>query len=412
MVDMAENKFTETKNGGMRIRVVLLQPFLSHYRKPIFHLLCRQEHPKPSYTFWSDIVGKDGIKTIDFQNSKIAPQYGGLNWQKISNIWLGKVFLWQTAAIKLALNQEVDCIIFSGTMYHLSTWISAVIARFKGKRVLMWTHGYLSEEKNAKGWLRELFYRLANGLLVYGHQSRNFLLNRGFDAEKIYVVYNSLNYKLQCRIREKTTRGQLDNLKTQLFAVPDLPVLIYIGRLTSQKKLSILLKAVYILKKTGYDLNVLLVGNGPERLLLEQDAKRYRIADNVVFYGSCYDEEEIGPLIMLSDICVAPGEIGLTCMHVMAYGVPAITHDQSDLQMPEWEAISPGVTGTLFKYDDSQDLARVTRAWLQQDIPREQVSANCYEIIGRYYNARYQTKIINGAVCGVGVSDLLSKGGA
>ena len=40
------------------------------------------------------------------------------------------------------------------------------------------------------------------------------------------------------------------------------------------------------------------------------------------------------------------------------------------------------------------------------------VSANCYEIIGRYYNARYQTNIINGAVSGVGVSDLLSKGGA
>ncbi len=406
---MNEKELHEKQYGKRQLCVALIQPFLSHYREPIFNLLCRQEYPNPRYSFMSDIVSNNGIKTIDFQKSEIVPQNGGLRWKKISNIWFGKIFLWQSAAIRLALDKEVDCIIFLGIMYHFSTWISAILARIRGKRVLMWTHGYLREEKGFKGWVREKFYRLANGLLIYGHCSRDLLLKRGFASEQIYVVYNSLNYEQQCRIREKTTREKLKNLKKHLFVAPDLPVLIYIGRLTPQKKLSMLLKAAHILKESGFGLNVIFVGDGPERYSLEQDAIRCGITNNVVFYGSCYDEEEIGPLIMLSDICVAPGEIGLTCMHVLAYGVPVITHDKSDLQMPEWEAIMSGVTGALFQHGDSRDLARVIKEWLERDTPREQVRANCYEIIGNYYNATYQTKTINGAVCGVSATDLLNK---
>jgi glycosyltransferase involved in cell wall biosynthesis len=406
---MNEKENSEKQNGKRQLHVVLQQHFLPSYRKPIFNLLCKQEYPNPRYSFLSDTVSQNGIKTIDFQDSEIAPQNGGLHWEKTSNVWFGKIFLWQSAAIRLAFDKKIDCIIFLGTMYHLSTWISAIFARIRGKRVLMWTHGYLCEEKNFKGWVREKFYRLANGLLVYGHRSRDLLLKRGFDSEKIYVVYNSLNYEQQCRVREKTTGEKLKNLKKQLFVMPDLPVLIYIGRLTPQKKLSMLLKAAQILKKNGFDLNVIFIGDGPERYSLEQDTIRFGITNNVVFYGPCYDEEEIGPLIMLSDICVSPGEIGLTCMHVLAYGTPVITHNNSDLQMPEWEAIRPSVTGAFFQHGNSRNLAQVIKEWLEQDTPREQIRVNCYKIIDHYYNATYQAKIINCAVRGISVTDLLNK---
>jgi glycosyltransferase involved in cell wall biosynthesis len=93
-------------------------------------------------------------------------------------------------------------------------------------------------------------------------------------------------------------------------------------------------------------------------------------------------------------------------MHALAYGIPVITHDNPDLQMPEWEAIKPGVTGALFRYGDSRDLARIIKEWLERDTPHEQVRANCYEIIDRYYNATYQTKMITGAVHGICATDL------
>ncbi|NQU32376.1 MAG: glycosyltransferase [Bacteroidetes bacterium] len=392
-----------------RLRVVLLQPFLSHYREPIYNLLCRQEYPNPKYSFLSDIVNNSGIKTIDFQQSRIAVQNGGLHWQKVSNVWFGKNFLWQLAAIRLALDKDVDCIILLGNMYYISNWIGAILARLTGKRILLWTHGYLREEKGIKGWIREKFYKLSDGLLLYGNRGRQLLRRRGFDPECLYVVYNSLNYEEQCKVRDNCSAEVLKGIRQSLFSLSDLPVLIFVGRLTPQKKLSMLIEAAHILKKKGIELNILFVGDGPERKNFEQLVLSYSMTSNVVFYGACYTEEELGPLFMLSDLCVAPGEIGLTCMHAFAYGIPVVTHDNPDLQGPEWEAIQPGITGELFRYDDVQDLARVIAGWLELGKSRKQLSVDCRRIIDRYYNPSYQAMVINGAVCGVSVADMLDK---
>lgn len=112
---------------------------------------------------------------------------------------------------------------------------------------------------------------------------------------------------------------------------------------------------------------------------------------------------------MLSDLCVAPGEIGLTCMHALAYGIPVVTHDNPDFQMPEWEAIQPGITGELFRYGDVQDLARVIADWFKLGKSRKQLSVDCRTIIDRCYNPSYQAMVINGAVAGIPASKLLCK---
>ena len=388
------------------MRVAIILPYCSHYRLPIYNLLCRQNIPEPIYYFFADVEVKEKIKLIEFSKSEIDPDQGGLRWCKINNIWLGRILLWQSSAISIAFKKKFDCIIFIGSMYYLSTWFATILARFRGKRVLMWTHGYLRDERNLKGWIRERFYRLADGLLLYGHRARGILINRGYDPGKLYVVYNSLDYSSQCKVRETITQENLNELKKELFVINSFPVLIFIGRLTPQKKLSQLLEAVIYLKIGGVLVNVLLVGDGPEMSILKKFTLEHEIADQVVFYGSSYNEAEIGPLIMLADICVAPGEIGLTCMHALAYGTPVITHDNPDFQMPEWEAITPGITGDLFKHGNSEDLARVISRWLSNGISRDIIFNNCLKIIENYYNPTCQLKVINGAVNGVCSSEI------
>lgn len=378
--------------------VAIQQHFLSHYRFPIFSLLSRQQSPNPEYTFFSDIISKEQIKTIDFEKSSLNPQNGGLRWYKIKNFWLGKIFLFQPDMLRIALGKKYDCIICPGCMYHISTWVSAILARLTGKRVLMWTHGYLKEEKNFKGWIREKFYSLADGLLLYGNRSRELLIARGFNPDNLWVVYNSLDFDNQIKIFEKTTPEFLQSVRKEIFSSPDLPSLIFTGRLTSQKKISLLLEAVHLLRRGGMDVNLLLVGDGSERDTLESLAREYQIQDLVVFYGATYREEELGPLIMQADLCVSPGEIGLTCIHALTYGTPVITHDNPESQMPEWEAIKPGFNGDFFRLGDPQDLFRVIKQWLDKNIDREKTAMNCQEVVSKFYNAHYQVNIINDAV--------------
>lgn len=381
-------------------KVVITHHFLAHYREPIYNLLCRQKYPLPVYSFVAGTKTNMPIKTIDASKAEIEPSKGGIRWTVINNYWFSRILLWQTGLFKLALDRNVDAIIYLGVMYHLSTWVSIVIAKLMGKRVLMWTHGYLKEEKGIKGCIRERFYRLSDGFLLYGNRAKDIMKKRGFDPDALYIVYNSLNYDLQCTIRNKLSSKILAGYKS-IFTHTSLPTLIYVGRLTSSKKIDMLIEAASLLKTRGTDVNVLILGDGPELGSLKNYSQRLNMEETICFYGACYKEEDIGAFISMSDVCVAPGEIGLTCMHSMVYGTPVITHDNPDFQGPEWEAIMPGKTGDFFRHENVQDLSLVIESWLLRNKTRDEIRMACQSVIDKCYNPHYQIKIINEAVRGI-----------
>jgi glycosyltransferase involved in cell wall biosynthesis len=387
-----------------RLRVAMVQPFLAHYREPIYNLLCRQAIPDPHYTFYSDRESNIGLHTIDLAMAGLPPNEGGLNWHFLRNVWFAKVFLWQIGLLSIVVRRDIDVIIFAGIMYYWSTWIAALIARITGKRVLMWTHGYLREEHNLKGWLRERFYKLSHGLILYGNTARTLLLKRGFGNDDLYVVYNSLDYELQRKIRSSITKDHLSNLRNRLFENPDLPVAVFIGRLTPQKEIGLLIDATKILVQQGMRLNLLFVGDGPEKSRLAALCDTLGLVDYCVFYGACYQEQELGPLISLADVCVSPGEVGLTCMHALVYGIPVITHNNSSRQMPEWEAIVPGKTGDFFRHGSADDLANVIAAWCYGNKDSGKMKEYCQQVIDEFYNPFVQRNVINAAISGVPAS--------
>lgn len=53
-------------------------------------------------------------------------------------------------------------------------------------------------------------------------------------------------------------------------------------------------------------------------------------------------------------------------MHSMMFGCPVITHNNFNWQMPEYEAIKPGITGDFFKMDDVSDLVKQSIVGLQK----------------------------------------------
>ena len=59
---------------------------------------------------------------------------------------------------------------------------------------------------------------------------------------------------------------------------------------------------------------------------------------------------------MASDLCVIPGNVGLSAMHAFSVGLPVISHDNFDIQMPEFEAIIDSKTGSFYKHGNIEDL--------------------------------------------------------
>ena len=375
-------------------KVVIVYHFFAHYRQAIIYELMASHGFE--FIFAGALVDPDrSIKEA------VVPENYFFH-APCRRIFLGLLF--QRRLIRLSLRRDISSIIFLGDVHFVMTWVAAVIARIFSKRVLFWTHGWKTQESGIKGLTRSLFYRLPHGLLLYGNRSKQIGMAKGFEAERLYVIYNSLDYQAQRTIRRSISNCELETFRKSLFMESRTPLVVCTARLTAACQFTLLLDAMDKLRAEGHIVYALLIGDGPELSSLQSLVLAKRLP--VMFYGPCYKEEQLARMIMSANVTVSPGKVGLTAMHSLAYGTPVITHDNFDAQMPEYEAIIPGKTGDFFRYKNSSDLARLVKLWtLKGDIRTDQERETCYEVIEKRYNPELQRKIIERALEGMPAGD-------
>ena len=357
-------------------KTCLIYNYAQHYRKGIFKLL---DHELNVDFYFGNKM--DDVKKIDYAELKNFKN-------ELQNIKLYSNIYWQKGAVKLVF-KDYDKFILLGEYYCVSTWVILLINFFKKKKTYLWTHGWYGNESSLKKKIKKIFFNLSNGIFLYGGYAKELMIKEGFNENKLHVVYNSLNYEEQNSLRSELNKNNVfkDYFKN------DHPNLIFIGRLTSIKKLDYLLEAQNILKQNNFEVNLVFVGDGAEKNNLIKEAVRLGLKSNVWLYGSSYNESEIGQLIYNADICVSPGNVGLTAIHSLAFGTPVITHDNFTNQMPEFEAINDGITGTFFKENDTKDLARKIKWWLKNK-DKNIVKNECFKLIDRFFNPNFQLAVI------------------
>ncbi len=382
--------------ANKRHRVAVVYHYFAHYREPIIReLIDGSEH---EYHFFGDTQSFDsGIKLTDidpksFTRTKCT-QRGPL--------------LFQWGAVKLALSRRYDTLILLGNCKWPTTWLSAIIGRLTGKRVLFWTHGWLRRETGKQALIRNTFYKLGHGLLLYGHRAKAIGLGYGFRPGQLHVIYNSLDCELQDRTLAAMPEDARRTTRAKLFpGREDHPVLVNITRLHHYKKLDQLIHAAAKLEESGRPVNVLVVGDGPHKQELMDLADQLGVS--AVFTGAVYGEDELGRMLIASDVAVMPGPIGLLAMHALAYGVPAISHNSYDQQMPEFESIVEGKTGGFFTEDNLESLTDTIEHQIGIEWTHEQRMQAARELIERFYNPVSQRKLIDRAVEGDPADDVFN----
>ncbi|MEL0644030.1 glycosyltransferase [Olleya sp. Ti.3.14] len=357
-------------------KTCLIYNYAQHYRIGVFKLLDVKLNID---SYFGDKMAD--VKKLDY--NELA------NYKnELKNIQIFKGVYFQKGAVRL-LFKKYDNYILLGEYYNISTWLILILAKFSNKKVFLWTHGWYGNESVLKRFIKKTFFKLSNGILLYGNYAKDLMIKEGFDTNNLHVIYNSLFYNKQLEIRNQLIPTNV----YQSYFKNSNPVLVFIGRLTKVKQLNKLLEAVSNINNNGVSVNVVLIGDGVLKDELVNLSKKLNIDNQVWFYGACYDEVKIGELIYNADLCVSPGNVGLTAIHTMTYGTPVITHDNFAMQMPEFEAIKQGVTGDFFKYNDFNDLVNKINLWLKNN-NREQVRVNCYNMIDDYFNPNFQLEVI------------------
>jgi glycosyltransferase involved in cell wall biosynthesis len=376
----------DERGPGARMRVAVVYHAWPHYRQAVMQAMDRSG--AIAYDFFGSGDALEGVLHADVGAVTRFVRAPFRRWGKL---------LWQPGAVRAARDGRYQAIILLADPNFASTWVAAAIARVRRVPVLFWGHGWLRPESEAKRAVRRAYFGLAHRFLVYAERGKRLGVAAGYAAERITVVYNSLDVARADAVIAGIESASASLARPQtLFADPARPLLICTARLTAKCRFDLLLAAAALLARRGVPVNVLLVGDGPERGTLERQAAQLGVA--ALFHGACHDEAIVGPMIYHADLTVSPGKIGLTAMHSLMYGTPAITHGDFDAQMPEVEAIEPGRTGAFFRCDDAADLAATIAHWLETAPARAQVRAVAREAIRRKWTPHAQAAIIEQAV--------------
>lgn len=295
----------------------------------------------------------------------------------------------------ISLSKGYDILILDLSANNIMYYILPIIAKLRGQKTLIWTHGWYGKESRFRAFIKKMHFLLHDAILVYGDYAKKLMIQEGIPENKLFAIHNSLDYSYQLSIRDRLSESAI--FKTHFNN--NYPVLLFIGRLRKVKKLDQIIEAMAILKERGEYYNLVLIGAGEDEALLRQLVNKYGLEDNVWFYGPCFDEEVNAELVYNSDLCVAPGNVGLTAMHTLMFGCPVLTHDNFPWQMPEFESVKPNQTGAFFKYDDIQSLADSISLWFSNhSSEREKIRRLCYKEIDDQWNPNYQKGIINNAL--------------
>lgn len=359
-------------------KCLVVAQHLSHYRTETYQELERSDGWE--FEFAGGRTSRDpGIPGV--------PTGALENVHYLEETWLLGRVLWQHGLFKLCRVASFDALILEGNAAYLSTWIVLVWARFQQIPTYLWTIGWHRPDRGLKGPVRRAMYRMADRILLYGEDAREYAISLGFPSESLVVVGNSVGHirAEQRAIAKSRTSASRDKRELVVGAVV---------RLRELKRLDLLIRAVAKLRAQGQAVRVLLVGEGESRERLETLADELRVP--VEFRGAVYDPELLDVVYRELDLTVIPMYAGLSVIQSLGYGVPVITADDPNSQVPEFRAVIPGVTGELYKTGDVNALAEAIKAWMLI-IRREsdQVASGCVnEVEARWTSVSQAGRIV------------------
>ncbi len=373
------------------MKIAMIFPYAPSYREPIYQLMDRELDVE--WFFCGN--AKRNLKLFDYNTLKDC------NLSMKEKKLVGPITYYQgLSEINL---QRYDLVIIAGVIKNISEWVLPLkVRKLKNTRIFCWTHGWYGKETRLQALIKKFYFKLFDGMLLYGDYAYNLLKGFGFPKEKLYVIKNSLDYEKQLGLRDI---GLKSDIYKEYFGNTN-PNLIFLGRLTSVKRLDLILSAVDKLNHRGENYNVVFVGDGSEKESLMKLAKQLNLEPQVWFVGECFDEQKNAEYIFNADLCIAPGNIGLTSIHSLMFGCPALTHDDFKWQMPEFEAIHSGNTGDFFARNDVDSLTQSISSWFAKHRDdREEIRQNCYGEIDRCWNPEYQLTVIKNILNGLGRHD-------
>lgn len=244
-------------------------------------------------------------------------------------------------------------------------------------------------QKFLKGVLKRIFLSNCHGVFGYGRRAQEYLFHHGLPQNKFYLRCQAAALPASYRVEEVVEN------RVKYAASRDAPRLIYVGRLSKEKRLDILIDAFAKFNATRKNSTLTLIGSGPLLPELKQRVGVLDLESSIDFAGSM-NQEELAKQYARATCLVLPSQSepwGLVVNEALHYGCPVVVSHNCGC-VPE--LVIDGKTGFQFETNNSDDLYAKLENLVADFNDTKFSASNCLSIIQNYSPNAAAKQILEG----------------
>lgn len=179
------------------------------------------------------------------------------------------------------------------------------------------------------------------------------------------------------KLRKDFTEQEHIEMRKQIGIPKDAPVVMTLGRLAKEKEVGFLIQQMVKLQTKG--IHLLIVGDGPERQILESQTRELHL-EEVVHFAGMVPSEEVYKYYRLGDVFASASRSetqGLTYIEALSCGLPILCWKDPCLE----EILISGENG--FYYEDEQEFEERLDAILDHRSEMSARAVACSETFSR-----------------------------
>lgn len=214
-----------------------------------------------------------------------------------------------------------------------------------------WKAEQLGGGYRLSSWIEKTSFESADAVIAVSHGMRRDILRSypSLDPDRVSVVYNGIDL-------EKWHPVSDDAVLAELGIDPDRPTVVFVGRITRQKGLPYLIRAI---DRLSPEVQVVLCAGAPDTPeILEEVASGVRelqkTRSGIVWIDRLLDTRTLSVVLSSATVFVCPSvyePLGIVNLEAMACGLPVVGTATGGIP----EVVDDGVTGVLVPIDQVQD---------------------------------------------------------
>jgi glycosyltransferase involved in cell wall biosynthesis len=337
-------------------------------------VVCAGGHPMPSVANWID---PQGVPVRIYAHRK-------------DGVLKNLIYALRVAGVLIGERNNYQFVYFLMQGLHLA--LGLPVARLLRKPIVVKIAGSGEVPRMSKSTIgrQELRWlnRWAKKVLILNEGMRPEAIQGGIPPEKLQLMPNPVDTEEF----SPADTGMQRQLRQRFGIPPDVPVIMYSGRLALEKSLPTLLDAFALISKVVPDAMLVLVGDGSVRDSLIQQAQQLGLTERNIRFTGRVDPHDVAQWLKIATIfaLVSPSE-GFPCAleEAMSTGLASVVTDIPGSR----QLVEDGRQALMAPVGDTKRIAECLVLLLQDAKLREELASAARQHILQNYSTRHVAEL-------------------